>query len=402
MNVLHILDHFSPINTGYTFRSKYIIQIQKKLGIDPFIMVSPKSNFGFKEYEVIDGIECVRCSIKKGSWFSKVPFLKEIEVMRILERKITEEVKKRKIDLLHAHSPLLCGWPAYRVGKKLKVPVVYEVRALWEDAAVDQNKTKKKSLRYFLSRWFETQLFKRVDAICTICTGLKIDIEKRGIDGSKIHIIPNGVDVERFIPHDKDMKLLKELNLENKFLIGFIGSFFKFEGLTKLIKALPFLIEHSNNVRLLLVGKGEDEENLKSLVAQMRLNDKVVFTGQVPHNQILSYYSIIDILVYPRESSKLTEGVTPLKPLEAMAMKKAIIGSDVGGIKELVTDQETGLLFKNDSVDDLVKKVCELIDDSKKSIRLGQTARQFVLGEKNWETIINRDIELYKVLLKKR
>lgn len=400
MKVYHILDHYIPIYTGYTFRTRYILDFQKKSGIDARAIISPKNSQGLKSRETLYGIECFRSQTNSNGFMGKLPLLKEMNLMNRLKKDILKTVKSEPDTILHAHSPVLCGLPAYQAGRKLRIPVIYEIRAFWEDAAVDREKTKRESLRYYLTRKCETDLLKNVDRVITICEGLKREVELRGVEADKIDVIPNGVDITHFVPVNKNPGLIRKFGLEDKISIGFIGSFYKFEGLSTIIKAMPEILAKRKNAVLFLVGSGEQEQSLKELAGQMGLNNSVIFTGQVPHNEILDYYSIIDILVYPREKSRLTDIVTPLKPLEAMAMEKPVIGSDVGGIKELVRDGESGLLFKADDIRDLADKCLRLMENSAACRDLGIKARKYVARERDWGKIVSKHTEIYQKVLK--
>jgi len=328
-----------------------------------------------------------------------MPFLKEIILMRYLEQDIIRLVTDNSIDIIHAHSPILCGLPALRVAKKMRIPFIYEVRALWEDAAVDQQKTKEGSLRYKLTRWLETKLLKQADVIITICKGLKKEIVERNIREDKVHIVHNGVDVNKFVPCAKDTVLLKKYNLNGHIVIGFIGSFYKFEGLEILLRSVPNILANSKNVKFLIVGGGEEENDLKQLARTLHIEKDVIFTGRVPHTEIFKYYSIIDIFAYPRVNKRITNLVTPLKPLEAMSMGKAIIGSDVGGLRELINDKETGLLFKAESIGDLVDKCVYLLRNREKRESLGQKARVEMIQRRDWAKIVSEYVNIYDNLL---
>jgi glycosyltransferase involved in cell wall biosynthesis len=187
---------------------------------------------------------------------------------------------------------------------------------------------------------------------------LRNDIVKRGIDEHKVTTIPNAVDLTQFsLDHPTDHSLKLRLGLQNKRVIGFIGSFYAYEGLEILLRSLPSLLPLYPDLHLLLVGGGPQENFLKQLSQTLGIQDKVIFTGRVPHEQVEKYYDLIEVLVYPRLSMRLTDLVTPLKPLEAMAQGKLFIASDVGGHRELIRDGETGLLFKSGDPDALAKKI---------------------------------------------
>ncbi len=145
-------------------------------------------------------------------------------------------------------------------------------------------------------------------------------------------------------------------------MVGFIGSFYAYEGLDLLLDALPLMLKRQPEVRLLLVGGGPQDEALKLRAQSLGIADKVIFTGRVPHQQVQGYYDMIDVLAYPRHTMRLTELVTPLKPLEAMAQGRVLVASDVGGHRELIRHRETGWLFRAGSVGALAEAVLELLD----------------------------------------
>src|SRR5207253_1226453 len=134
--------------------------------------------------------------------------------------------------------------PALKVGRRLGIPVVYEVRAFWEDAAVDHGTTREGSARYRVSRWLETRALRRAQHVFTICEGLRADIVARGLPQSKVTVIPNAVDVEAFGPGGAPDEALKSrLGLAGASVIGFIGSFYAYEGLDLLLDAMPALLQ---------------------------------------------------------------------------------------------------------------------------------------------------------------
>jgi PEP-CTERM/exosortase A-associated glycosyltransferase len=280
---------------------------------------------------------------------------------------------------------VLNAMPALRVGRRLRLPVIYELRALWEDAAVDHGTTKEGSIRYRLSRALETYALKRVTAITTICEGLRTDILSRGIPADRITVIPNGVDVEEFAPGGvADLALKERLGLAGATVIGFAGSFYSYEGLDLLLSVLPQVLARVPEVRVLLVGGGPQEAALKAQAASLGVADKVVFAGRVPHAEVKRYYDLIDVLAYPRHAMRLTELVTPLKPLEAMAQSKLLIASDVGGHRELIRDDETGLLFRAGDATSLATKILAALADRSRWPPIQRAARRFVEVERTW------------------
>ncbi|MGH8769601.1 MAG: TIGR04063 family PEP-CTERM/XrtA system glycosyltransferase, partial [Burkholderiales bacterium] len=296
-------------------------------------------------------------------------------------------------------SPVLNAIPALRISRRMNIPLVYEVRAFWEDAAVDHGTAREWGARYRLSRSLETWALKKSNAVTTICEGLKNDIVARGIAGDKVTVIPNAVDVEAFsVCGTADPELKRTLGLDNAVVLGFIGSFYAYEGLHILLRAFPEILGAQKHARILLVGGGPQERTLRDL--SRHFGDRVVLTGRVPHDQIQRYYNLIDVLVYPRLSIRLTDLVTPLKPLEAMAQGRLVVASDVGGHRELIKDGETGILFKANDEKDLAQKVLSLISHPERWPQMKSKARSFVERERNWKVSVARYREIYETLMR--
>jgi PEP-CTERM/exosortase A-associated glycosyltransferase len=398
MKILHIFDHSIPLHSGYTFRSKAILEHQRKLGWETDHITSPKHNIAAhpdSEEELINGFHFFRTKPKTGL-VSKLPILNQLAIVSALEQRLDEIIPRVKPDIIHAHSPALNGRAAINAANRFGIPVVYEIRAFWEDAAVDHGTTTEGSLRYRITRAMETRVIQDADAVTTICEGLRQDIIKRGIPEFKITVIPNAVDVSKFNPNPKiDYKLQENLGLKNHYVVGFIGSFYAYEGLPMLIEALPLIAREYSDVKLLLVGGGPQEEKVRQIVNEFNLTEKVIFTGRVPHDQVQSYYGLVDIFVYPRLSMRLTDLVTPLKPLEAMAQMRLVVASDVGGHKELIKDGESGVLFKSNDVQDLAKSVINLLKHQEKWEALRLAGRRFVEQERNWAASVERYRNVY-------
>jgi PEP-CTERM/exosortase A-associated glycosyltransferase len=278
--------------------------------------------------------------------------------------------------------------------------VVYECRAFWEDAAVDHGTCKEGGLRYRLTRALETRVFRQADAVTTICEGLRGDILARGVSPERLTVIPNAVDVELFNLHrQKDPKLVRRLGLENRQVLGFIGSFYAYEGLSLLVEAMPRVLAQIPDVRLLLVGGGHQESALQQQASKLGVEDRVVFTGRVPHDQVQRYYDLVDILVYPRMPMRLTELVTPLKPLEAMAQGRVVIASDVGGHRELISDGVNGKLFRAGDPESLVKAILMMLQHPGEWPRMQSAGREFVERERNWPASVARYKAVYERLI---
>jgi PEP-CTERM/exosortase A-associated glycosyltransferase len=398
MRILHVLDHSVPLQSGYTFRTLSILNEQRALGWETVQLTSPKHTMPYEPEEDIDGWHFYRTPPAKGAT-ATFPVLRELALMAALYRRLKKVAVETKPDILHAHSPVLNALPALRLGRERHIPVVYEVRSFWEDAAVSHGQGRERGPRYLLSRAVETYALNRVQAVTVICEGLRRDLLSRGIPSEKITVIPNAVDPGEFNLPARDLVLSNKLGLTGKIVLGFLGSFYSYEGLHLLLEAMPGILRSLPDARLLLVGGGPEDARLRTLTANLGLDRTVIFTGRVPHSEVQRYYALLDVLVYPRVAIRLTDLVTPLKPLEAMALGKILIASDVGGHRELIRDGETGNLFRAGDTGHLthtVVRVLQARDTWPKQIAMGH---KFVESERTWAQSVRRYERVYRQLV---
>lgn len=385
MKILHLFDHSIPLHSGYTFRSRAILQQQANMGFQTCHVTSPKQGACQQDKETVDGLTFYRTKAPTGL-FSKIPVLNQLALIPAMKKRLLEVIAIEKPDVIHAHSPALNGMAALLAGKATGIPVVYEVRAFWEDAAVDHGTCKEGDLRYRLTKAMETYVLKHADAVTTICEGLRKDMLTRGIAADKITPIPNAVNVEQFqLITQKDEQLAAQLGLQDKKVLGFLGSFYAYEGLDLLVAAMPAILKQVPDAVLLLVGGGPQQQALEHQIRALGLAQHVIMPGRVPHSVVNSYYSLVDLLVYPRKSMRLTELVTPLKPLEAMAQGKVLLASNVGGHHELIEHGKTGWLFQSDDVAALSTAAVELLNATEQWPQIRQNGRDFVENVRNWQ-----------------
>jgi PEP-CTERM/exosortase A-associated glycosyltransferase len=400
MRILHVLDHSIPLHSGYTFRTAALLREQRARGWETFHVTSPKQGAADVAEESIDGLHFFRTPTQQPK--VQLPLVGEFQLMGALARRLQTVVDQVRPDIIHAHSPVLNAMPALKVGRKAGIPVVYEIRAFWEDAAVDHGTTHEGSLRYRATRALETRAIRQAGHVFTICEGLRSDIVGRGVPSAKVTVIPNAVDVEGFqLAQPPEPALQARWGLQGRTVVGFIGSFYAYEGLDLLVSAMPLLLQSRPDIFLLLVGGGPQDAALKAQVQALGLSQHVAFTGRVPHAEVSRYYDLIDVLAYPRHSMRLTELVTPLKPLEAMAQGHLFVASDVGGHKELIRHGETGWLFKADDVNALSEAILDMLEHRARWPELRANGRQFVETVRNWRNSVAHYEAPYKALLSK-
>jgi PEP-CTERM/exosortase A-associated glycosyltransferase len=400
VKVLHVLDHSVPVLSGYSFRSRSIVTFQRALGLTPVVLTSSKHGSAADGLETHDGIPHYRTRPTDQTPLAALPFGRELLLMVRLTRRIREVAARERPAVLHAHSPLLNGLPALLAGRQLALPVVYEARAFWEDAAVDHGTYGSRSLRYRLGRALETLLFKTVDAGVTICEPMRRDLIARGVPAARLHVVGNGVDTSWFSPGAPDPALRAQLGLDGGPAFGFIGSFYQYEGLDVLLDTAPEVARQLPGARFVLVGTGPEETALRK--AANALGGLVVMPGSVPHDRVRALYASLDVFVYPRRRSRLTELVTPLKPLEAMSMGRCVVASDVGGLAELIAPEITGLLFRAEARDDLVRQAVRAGSDRSLQERLGRSARAHLIEHRRWERLVDRYRAVYTAATRAR
>lgn len=396
--VLHVLDHSLPLHSGYTFRTRAIMSAQLAAGLEVRGITGLRHSADGPLVETIDGLLFHRTpGVAKGP-----AGMREWREINALAHSIARLAADWRPDVLHAHSPALCGMAALKAARALGIPLVYEIRAFWEDAAVGNGTGSEGSLRYRLTRQLENRVISGADAVVTICHGLRDDLVKRGFAAGQIGVMPNGVDLTLFgDPPQRDEALARELKLGSGPVIGFIGSFYDYEGLDDLIAAMPDLLCEHPDARLLLVGGGPMEAALKAQAQASAAAFAIRFVGRVPHGEVERYYSLCDVMAYPRKRNRLTDLVTPLKPLEAMAQGRIVAASAVGGHRELITDGVTGALFPADDPSACAAALARLLSARSEWPQMREYGRAHVAAEHDWAQNIRRYQAVYQALLER-
>jgi len=403
MKILHVFDHSLPVQDGYAYRSLAILQQQRARGWQTAHVTGIKHAPGTPVAPVEQAAELqFYRTTQRGGWLSRLPAVGgHLEVVTSLKRRINEAAEAERPDIIHVHSPSLNGLAALAVARGRGIPLVYEVRAFWEDAAVDQGTAREGDLRYRLTRASENHVLRRADAVFTICDGLRQDMLARGLPGDKVTVIPNAVNAFDFdFAPGRDPALAAQLGLQGALVLGFIGSFYAYEGLDLLLQALPQIAAALPQARLLLVGGGLEDARLRAQADALdpALRERVVFIGRVPHDQVSRYYSLLDLALFPRHSLRLTETVTPLKPLEAMAMGAVCVASDVAGHRELIEDGQTGFLFRAGSAQALAQAVGAVAQAPDVMAAARVAGRAFVERERSWKASVARAAVVYERL----
>jgi len=402
--VLHVLDHSWPVLSGYAIRSRNLISAQHGMGESIRAVTGPLHQLDDPTAAdlTLDGVPYLRTPVSgwlasaalRGRW----PLVREMEVVGMLRERLLEITSRLPVRIVYAHSPALCGLAALQAARKHGLPFVYEIRAFWEDAA-NRNGVSATSWRSSLTRKLETYVARRADAVAVIAKPILNDLQARGISAKKLFLVPNGVDTDRFLPASRDEKLAQELGLVDGPVFGFIGSLYRYEGVSWMIRAAAHLRSCGHKFNILIIGRGEDQPAIENAIRDCNAVNYVRTMEHVPHERIGRYYSVVDIAVYPRRSLRLTELVTPLKPLEAMALGKPVLASGVGGIRELVEDERTGLLFQPENMSDFCRQAERMILSPALRKALSERGRDFVVRERDWKALAKRYRQIYDFAL---
>ncbi|WP_375749547.1 glycosyltransferase family 4 protein [Vibrio sp. HN007] len=404
LKVFYLLHNRLPYNSGgYATRSHGLItSVNKRWSIDGVSRLGyPQDRAGFESEpyvpkNVIDGITYHALNNKLHA-FGKTPLE---EYISQYAQELQSQCLNVKPAIIHAASNYMNGLVATSVARSLGIKSVYEVRGLWEITRISKDPAWEGSEYFNMMVNLEAQAAKEADAVFTLTKALKNELISRGVDENKITLLPNGVDSSRFVLIDRNDALANELGFDGQVIIGFIGSVVQYEGVEYIIEAANILKGRGvHNFSVLIVGDGAVLEDAKALVSRLELEETVVFTGRVPHEDVEQYYSIVDICPLPRKGLPVCEMVSPLKPFEAMAMGKTVVSSNVEALAEIVQDGVTGLLHQKDDASDLADKLELLINNPELNHRLGSTARDWVVKERDWKSIARRVDAVYSQLL---
>ena len=306
--------------------------------------------------------------------------------------------------VIHAASFYLNGIAAVRAGRALGIPVIYEMRGLSILNEISRHGSPEDQPADVRSRigWeFELELeaARKADHVLAITATLRDVLIQQGIPAERISLLPNGVDVQRFARAPRDAELARAHGLDGRFVIGFIGSVQEYEGLDDLVRALDRIATGGRiDWRLLVVGDGPHLPRLRQRVHLKQLDGQVVFTGRVPHDQVGTWYALCDLMVYPRRPLPVCEAISPIKPLEPMALGIPVLASDVGALREMIVDGVNGHCFPKGDTRALARSLLAFMDRRAELQSVEAQSRQWVETHRDWRQLARPVAELYRRL----
>ncbi|MEA5446318.1 polysaccharide pyruvyl transferase family protein [Gammaproteobacteria bacterium AB-CW1] len=398
--IAYILHNAFPYSSGgYATRAHGVLLGWKSAGFDPIAITRPGFPVDIKSdadvsgkfvKNEIDGIPYVHnlSPERKGRT--------AIEYMEEAADALTEQLRDIRPSAVVAASNHVTALPSLIAARRLGIPFYYEVRGFWEITRLSRDPDYERTSACEVQKGLEAGVAKRAEKVFTLTGPMRQELEARGVTKESIVLTPNACDPERFQPRERDKSLAGYYDIPEEVpVIGYIGTFVDYEGLEDLVEAAGRLKLDGVKFRLLLVGNenasGQDcgpiTKEIMRIADSYDLSDWLIMPGRVPHEQVSAHYSLIDIAPFPRRPWPVCEMVSPMKPLEAMAMEKAVVVSSVRALAEMVEDNSTGLIYAKGDVEELQARLRHLIVNSAVRLKLGENARAWVLRNRTWSEI---------------
>jgi len=397
---LYLLHNSLPFSSGgYATRAHGLVTALKANGLEPVVFTRP----GYP-YDLVAGTDAdnapARHRVDEVVYGRlKEPFMHGTPRGLYVEEAaavLASEIEAHRPSVVMAASNCYIALPALIAARRCGVPFVYEVRGLWEVTRASRDAEFAKGSHYYTLEQLEAAVCRNADHVFTLTSGLKDEMVRRGTAADKISLLPNACDPDRFQPIPRDKELASKLGVpEGVPVIGYVGTFVDYEGLEDLVSACSALKARGVEFRLVLVGnedvsgggKGRVTTAIERIASEGGLSDWLIMPGRVPHHMVSRYYSLIDVAPFPRKAWPVCEMVSPMKPLEALAMEKAVLVSSVQALSEMIRDGETGIVFTKEDIGSLTDALQRLVSDAGLRAGLGANGRRWVMEKRRWQHI---------------
>jgi glycosyltransferase involved in cell wall biosynthesis len=383
---LHIVtDALPSVSAGYTVRTQEIAVAQRAAGLDPHVV----TRIGFPVTAgKIDGRD--RVDVDGVPYHRLLPWIMPGRMDMVAGqglRRAAALASRLRPAVIHAASNYSNALTAIALRDAFGLPYVYEVRGFWEDTWLSRHAATaglESSERYHLSRELEAHCMRSADLVVTLGEAMRDEIIERGVDPGKIIIVPNGVSADFLQPLPDGAALRARLGIgPEEFVVGVVSSLVAHEGIGTLLAAVRLMRDGGAPVRALIVGDGPEKTALEREAAGLGIN--AIFTGRVPMSKVRDYHAVLDVFVVPRNSDRVCQLVTPLKPVEAMASGLPVVVSAVHALGEIVKDKVTGMQAAPQDAAALADCLQQLLASPSLRRELGANAREWVARDRTWE-----------------
>lgn len=394
MKILHTIDKFFPEYTGTSVRAYNILS---RINSEVTLITQNRTLKGDiirKEEEKFNNINVKRVPINNSNpkGLSKViPFRYYYHLSNDNKKKkiIKEKILNEKFDILHAHDLTFYGLAALESAKITKKPFVLEMH-IAKLPGIKWNLYEKILLK-------KTNFFEFCNKIIVLTDNFKKKIiEDYDLNHRLIEVVPNGVDTDHFkrkgnISHTMNLK--SRLKLNNK-VVMYSGYMDDVNGINDILEIAPSILNEFNDITFLFLGHGPESNKIISLAKKY---DEIKFIPMVNYQYMPYYYSLADVFILPRPSTVSTETIIPLKLLEAMSMGCNVLGSNVGGLSEVIKDGKNGYLFEKENIEDLKYKLYTLLSNDNKKTQ--ENARKTIINDYNWQNSALKLQNLYNEII---
>ena len=397
--ILHVLTNSLPYSrSGYAYRTHAILQAQQELGMEPEAVTrvgypALVGQFFAPPVDVVDGVHYHR----QVPWQLRLG--QEAKLQQSAEL-LADQVREFRPAVLHTTTHYVNALIVRAVARAFNIPWVYEVRGQLADTwASSRGEQAYSAERYKLFNAREAQLAQDADAVITLGEQMKNNLVTAGVAADKIFLCPNAVGdyyLQEPLPTEtarQQLGIAPEVQL-----IGTVTSVVGYEGLDDLLQAAALLIPENSHLRVLIAGDGAALESLRYQADKLGISDKVIFAGRVEKELAPVYQAAIDVFVVPRKDTVVTRSVTPLKSVEASALGKPVVASDIPALREVVLDGLTGKLAVAEDPRSLANVLKDLLDDPAECRYLGRQARQWALETRTWSVNAKTYQSIYKRL----
>lgn len=375
---------------GYTVRTHYLLKNTNSdnhdvVGVTRYGYPFDKENGYYKEVPkeetIIDSVKYIKLLNQTDNFNSSniIDYLKKY-IVAVIKLAIQTNAK-----VIHATTNYWNGLAAVYAAQYLGIKSIYELRGLWNEGIIANRPEVKNSDMLTMITTQEKKILDNVDKIITINQPIKQKLIDYGYDEKRIKVIYNAVDSELFTFNTANRDYLRKEHkiAKDEIVIGYIGTISNYEG----IEYILYCLKKLDKVKLVLIGDGQYKNNILDLIKQLNLDNKVIYHNKMNHQDVIKYYNMFDIVVYPRKKCDLCMSTSSYKVFEAMSMGLPVIVSRLDAWNEIINENVNGLYCEPDNVDDLLQKIMLLTEDEELRKTLGNNAREWIVNNRDWKKL---------------